>query len=300
MRGNGLKLCQAVVRLNMRRNSFPSRALGQWHRLHRERRGHHRQRCPTAVGMSGRVQWGRAGLGDPRALLQNENTPPPNLKLSFYIYLFFSPLQSSDLPSGKTGPKKGGLAPLILTRGEGREEGPPRCDVIARGPAAPLGCARRPSALPLPPPPSRPRHLLAATVAAEPPLAGHRPGEEAPRRRMVRVVPPPPGRPSSRSRRRRRRRQMARERGVRRGPGWRGGRPRRLLLALLLLLLPAVPGLGPAAAAAAEEKEEDGGAAKECDKPCANGGRCQPGSGQCECQPGWVGDQCQHCGGRFR
>uniref|UniRef100_A0A8C3S0Y5 Attractin n=1 Tax=Chelydra serpentina TaxID=8475 RepID=A0A8C3S0Y5_CHESE len=39
---------------------------------------------------------------------------------------------------------------------------------------------------------------------------------------------------------------------------------------------------------------------KECDKPCANGGRCQPGSGQCECQAGWVGDQCQHCGGRFR
>uniref|UniRef100_A0A8B9T0N6 Attractin n=1 Tax=Anas platyrhynchos TaxID=8839 RepID=A0A8B9T0N6_ANAPL len=39
---------------------------------------------------------------------------------------------------------------------------------------------------------------------------------------------------------------------------------------------------------------------KECDKPCANGGRCQPASGQCECQPGWVGDQCQHCGGRFR
>uniref|UniRef100_A0A8B9FYI4 Attractin n=1 Tax=Amazona collaria TaxID=241587 RepID=A0A8B9FYI4_9PSIT len=25
-----------------------------------------------------------------------------------------------------------------------------------------------------------------------------------------------------------------------------------------------------------------------------------PASGQCECQPGWVGDQCQHCGGRFR
>uniref|UniRef100_A0A8D2LY41 Attractin n=1 Tax=Varanus komodoensis TaxID=61221 RepID=A0A8D2LY41_VARKO len=39
---------------------------------------------------------------------------------------------------------------------------------------------------------------------------------------------------------------------------------------------------------------------KECDKPCANGGRCQPSTGQCECQPGWVGDQCQHCGGRFR
>lgn len=64
-------------------------------------------------------------------------------------------------------------------------------------------------------------------------------------------------------------------------------------MALLLLLMPAVPGFGPAAAAAEE-------AVKECDKPCANGGRCQPASGQCECQPGWVGDQCQHCGGRFR
>lgn len=97
---------------------------------------------------------------------------------------------------------------------------------------------------------------------------------------------------------------MARERAARRGPGWRGGRrppppPRRLLLALLLLLMPELPGLGPAAAAAAAAAEEVA-AAKECDKPCANGGRCQPASGQCECQPGWVGDQCQHCGGRFR
>lgn len=93
---------------------------------------------------------------------------------------------------------------------------------------------------------------------------------------------------------------MARERAARRGPGWRGGRPpppRRLLLALLLLLMPALPGLGPAAAAA---EEVAAAVAKECDKPCANGGRCQPASGQCECQPGWVGDQCQHCGGRFR
>lgn len=112
MRGNGLKLCQAVVRLNMRRNSFPSRALGQRHRLHRERRGHHRQRCPTAVGMSGRVQWGRAGLGDPRALLQNENTPPPNLKLSFYIYLcFFPPFNLQTSPAGKPAPRRGDSPP---------------------------------------------------------------------------------------------------------------------------------------------------------------------------------------------
>lgn len=78
----------------------------------------------------------------------------------------------------------------------------------------------------------------------------------------------------------------------RRGAGRRGGRspapPPPLLLALLLVL-----GL---AAAAGEEVA----VSKECDKPCANGGRCQPGTGQCECQPGWVGDQCQHCGGRFR
>ncbi|XP_032621716.1 attractin isoform X1 [Chelonoidis abingdonii] len=90
------------------------------------------------------------------------------------------------------------------------------------------------------------------------------------------------------------------ERNSRRQPaagrlGSQGGRSRRfggrppaqLLLVLLMLLLP-----GPEAAAAVEGKE--------CDKPCANGGRCQPGSGQCECQAGWVGDQCQHCGGRFR
>lgn len=90
------------------------------------------------------------------------------------------------------------------------------------------------------------------------------------------------------------------ERSSRRQPaagslGSQGGRPRRsagrppaqCLLVLLMLLVP-----GPEAAAAVEGKE--------CDKPCANGGRCQPGSGQCECQAGWVGDQCQHCGGRFR
>uniref|UniRef100_A0A8C6XY71 Attractin n=1 Tax=Naja naja TaxID=35670 RepID=A0A8C6XY71_NAJNA len=62
---------------------------------------------------------------------------------------------------------------------------------------------------------------------------------------------------------------------------------RRLLLLLALLL----------AERGAESASADG---KACEKPCANGGRCQPSTGQCECQPGWVGDQCQHCGGRFR
>ncbi|XP_051503645.1 attractin-like isoform X1 [Myxocyprinus asiaticus] len=39
--------------------------------------------------------------------------------------------------------------------------------------------------------------------------------------------------------------------------------------------------------------------AKECDKQCLYG-QCNTVSGVCECEPGWVGDQCQHCGGRFR
>ncbi|KAJ0062934.1 hypothetical protein NL108_009424 [Boleophthalmus pectinirostris] len=38
---------------------------------------------------------------------------------------------------------------------------------------------------------------------------------------------------------------------------------------------------------------------KDCDKPCMNG-QCNPSTGGCVCYPGWVGDQCQHCGGRFR
>uniref|UniRef100_A0A8C5I5A9 Attractin n=1 Tax=Gouania willdenowi TaxID=441366 RepID=A0A8C5I5A9_GOUWI len=39
--------------------------------------------------------------------------------------------------------------------------------------------------------------------------------------------------------------------------------------------------------------------AKECDKQCMNG-QCDNTTGNCACFPGWVGDQCQHCGGRFR
>ncbi|KAG2465647.1 ATRN protein, partial [Polypterus senegalus] len=41
------------------------------------------------------------------------------------------------------------------------------------------------------------------------------------------------------------------------------------------------------------------GHCKDCDKPCING-QCSTASGTCLCEPGWVGDQCQHCGGRFR
>ncbi|XP_053556310.1 attractin [Bombina bombina] len=39
-------------------------------------------------------------------------------------------------------------------------------------------------------------------------------------------------------------------------------------------------------------------AGKECEKPCVNGA-CQPSTGLCVCEPGWTGEQCQHCGGRF-
>ncbi|XP_076830982.1 attractin [Brachyhypopomus gauderio] len=42
-----------------------------------------------------------------------------------------------------------------------------------------------------------------------------------------------------------------------------------------------------------------GTGAKECEEPCVNG-RCSPAQGGCVCAPGWVGDRCQHCGGRFR
>ena len=38
---------------------------------------------------------------------------------------------------------------------------------------------------------------------------------------------------------------------------------------------------------------------KDCDKPCVNG-RCNAATGGCVCLAGWVGEQCQHCGGRFR
>ncbi|KAM3595264.1 uncharacterized protein V6R79_020782 [Siganus canaliculatus] len=68
--------------------------------------------------------------------------------------------------------------------------------------------------------------------------------------------------------------------------GW--GRSLPMLSAALLLsvlgLLSGLPGLTEA---------------KECDKACMNG-QCNAATGSCVCFPGWVGDQCQHCGGRFR
>ncbi|XP_045050721.2 attractin isoform X6 [Desmodus rotundus] len=72
---------------------------------------------------------------------------------------------------------------------------------------------------------------------------------------------------------------------------------------LLLLLLPPLlllPWTAEAAAAAAVVSGSAVAEAKECDRPCVNGGRCNPGTGQCVCPTGWVGEQCQHCGGRFR
>lgn len=63
-----------------------------------------------------------------------------------------------------------------------------------------------------------------------------------------------------------------------------GRSPPVLTAALLLLLLSGLPGLTEA---------------KDCDKPCVNG-QCNAATGHCACSPGWVGDQCQHCGGRFR
>lgn len=74
---------------------------------------------------------------------------------------------------------------------------------------------------------------------------------------------------------------------------------RLLLLPPLLLLLP-LPWAAEAAAVAAAVSGVAAAEAKECDRPCVNGGRCNPGTGQCVCPSGWVGEQCQHCGGRFR
>lgn len=84
------------------------------------------------------------------------------------------------------------------------------------------------------------------------------------------------------------------------GPGAGLRLPRLRLLLLLLPPLLLLPWAAEAAAAAAAVSGSVATEAKECDRPCVNGGRCHPGTGQCVCPAGWVGEQCQHCGGRFR
>ncbi|XP_060696082.1 attractin [Hemiscyllium ocellatum] len=42
-----------------------------------------------------------------------------------------------------------------------------------------------------------------------------------------------------------------------------------------------------------------GAQGKECEKRCVHG-NCSAAGGQCVCQAGWVGELCQHCGGRFK
>ncbi|XP_077586752.1 attractin isoform X1 [Stigmatopora nigra] len=61
----------------------------------------------------------------------------------------------------------------------------------------------------------------------------------------------------------------------------------------------AVAGLLVALVMSAGLSRGSGAVLKECDKPCVNG-ECNAATGGCVCYPGWVGDQCQHCGGRFR
>eukprot|EP00069_Balaena_mysticetus_P012489 bmy_07674T0 len=112
------------------------------------------------------------------------------------------------------------------------------------------------------------------------------------------VATPAPG-----SRNSRRCRDWDATRAGRPGLGTRLRLPRRRRRLLLLLLLPPLlllPWAAEAAAAATAVSGSAAAEAKECDRPCVNGGRCNPGTGQCVCPAGWVGEQCQHCGGRFR
>uniref|UniRef100_I3N7F2 Attractin-like n=1 Tax=Ictidomys tridecemlineatus TaxID=43179 RepID=I3N7F2_ICTTR len=84
------------------------------------------------------------------------------------------------------------------------------------------------------------------------------------------------------------------------------GLPRLLVVLPLLLLLLLLPLLllllwpRKAGAAAATGSGSLASEAKKCDQPCVNRGRCDPGTGQCICPAGWVGEQCQHCGGRLK
>ncbi|KFO24512.1 Attractin [Fukomys damarensis] len=73
-----------------------------------------------------------------------------------------------------------------------------------------------------------------------------------------------------------------------------------LLLPLLLLLSLLLPWEAHAAAMEVAVSGSPAAQATKCVGPCLNGGHCNPGTGQCVCSTGWVGTQCQHCGGRFR
>ena len=37
-----------------------------------------------------------------------------------------------------------------------------------------------------------------------------------------------------------------------------------------------------------------------CRQPCTSNGVCDPKSGQCKCNPGWMGDRCHLCGGKVK
>ncbi|KAK5882858.1 hypothetical protein CesoFtcFv8_021400 [Champsocephalus esox] len=65
---------------------------------------------------------------------------------------------------------------------------------------------------------------------------------------------------------------------------WRKESARRIYLGLLVLLHLVV-------------LSEASSVSKSCEKSCFSG-KCMNGS--CVCEHGWVGDQCQHCQGRFK
>ena len=37
-----------------------------------------------------------------------------------------------------------------------------------------------------------------------------------------------------------------------------------------------------------------------CRKPCTSNGVCDSKSGECKCNPGWMGDRCHLCGGKVK
>ena len=37
-----------------------------------------------------------------------------------------------------------------------------------------------------------------------------------------------------------------------------------------------------------------------CHQPCTTNGVCDSKSGECKCNPGWMGDRCHLCGGKIK